>query len=170
MKHLTTWWEYERDETAPIMDGSGITKIRDTVKVVLFNEKGEVALTHYPPSSNYPQNEYYLPGGGVEKGEDLETALRREVIEEVGCKIKNIEELGQINEYWTKNPRKNVLFCYKAEVEGEVKELKLTTKEKERGQKVIWLDPKRAIEEVNKNHDSIAKERVLLLINLTTEN
>lgn len=170
MKHLATWWEYERDKTAPVMGEEEITISRQTVKVILFNDQGEIALTYYPPSKDYPNDEYYLPGGGVEEGEDEETALRREVIEEVGCEIKEIEELGQIVEYWTKDPRKNILSCYKAKVEGEIKELQLTEKEVLRNQSIMWFSPTIAIEKVNLNHESMAKDRALLLLKLATEN
>ena len=39
-----------------------------------------------------------LPGGGVEDGEDVLTALRREVYEETGCVCDKIQELGIVSE------------------------------------------------------------------------
>ena len=41
---------------------------------------------------------YTLPGGGVELGEDLLTALNRELWEETGCCIEQFEELGIVEE------------------------------------------------------------------------
>lgn len=44
------------------------------------------------------QDYYILPGGGQEHQEDLETALRRECKEELGCEIK-IHELVFVYDY-----------------------------------------------------------------------
>ena len=41
---------------------------------------------------------YSLPGGGVEDGEDILTALRREILEETGCRCNAIEPLGIVAE------------------------------------------------------------------------
>lgn len=38
------------------------------------------------------QGDYKLPGGGMEQGEDQETALRREVMEECGAEIISVKE------------------------------------------------------------------------------
>lgn len=44
-------------------------------------------------------------GGKVEKGEEIETAARREVDEEVGIKVKTISNLGVINFKFTNKPK-----------------------------------------------------------------
>jgi len=42
---------------------------------------------------------YFLPGGGLEKGETPEAALEREFLEETGCEITNASFLGKTQEH-----------------------------------------------------------------------
>ncbi|HEX4079991.1 MAG TPA: NUDIX hydrolase [Rhizomicrobium sp.] len=62
------------------------------VGAVIWNEQGQVLLIRRtkPPW----QNEWSLPGGKVEYGESLRTALLREVVEETGL---HVEILGRID-------------------------------------------------------------------------
>lgn len=41
---------------------------------------------------------YSLPGGGVEEGETIIAALKREIMEETGCSCDSIQELGYVEE------------------------------------------------------------------------
>lgn len=52
-----------------------------STKVALFNTEGKVLVIHMDKS-----NDYGLPGGHIDEGEDIETALRRELLEECGIK------------------------------------------------------------------------------------
>ena len=65
---------------------------RPSARGIIINE-GKIALV-YSKSKNY----YKLPGGGLEKNEDLKTALIREVKEEVGLIIipESITEFGRV--------------------------------------------------------------------------
>ncbi len=42
---------------------------------------------------------YHLPGGGLDAGEDAETALRREVKEETGYDVASLAYLGAANQF-----------------------------------------------------------------------
>lgn len=64
-----------------------------TVDIILtrkFNSKSEVLLIQ---RLNEPfKNKWALPGGFVDKGEDLEPAAKRELLEETSVSIKNLSQ------------------------------------------------------------------------------
>jgi len=53
---------------------------------------------------------WYLPGGGVERRELAEDALRRELVEEAGVKVIGRPRLVSIHSNETKNPGDHVLI------------------------------------------------------------
>ena len=64
------------------------------VRAVLVRE-GRVLLVRH----TY-QDHWYLPGGGVKKGETLTEALKRELREEVGAAVENLELLGMYSNFY----------------------------------------------------------------------
>lgn len=67
----------------PRLTARAIVKNRDGLYAVMYAEKFGL---------------HSLPGGGIEDGEDPETALRREILEETGCSCDHIQELGIVSE------------------------------------------------------------------------
>lgn len=68
-----------------------LTLYRPNVGVVLFNRDGKVwygRRAGTPPPYNWQ-----FPQGGIDAGEDLEAAARRELLEETG--VSSIEPVGQ---------------------------------------------------------------------------
>lgn len=63
--------------------------------VVLFNDKGQFLMMKR--KSKHAEGTYCVPGGWIEKGEELTAAGAREVWEEVGVEIENTEILGVTN-------------------------------------------------------------------------
>jgi len=57
------------------------------VSAFIFNNKGELLLTKQPKWGN----KWVAPGGKIHYGESMETALKREVKEEVNLEIENLE-------------------------------------------------------------------------------
>lgn len=68
---------------APLITARAIVKNQDGLYAVMYADKFKL---------------HSLPGGGVEDGEDVLTALRREVYEETGCVCDEIQELGIVAE------------------------------------------------------------------------
>lgn len=61
-----------------------------TVGAVIFNKKNEILLC----KSSKWGNKYIIPGGHIELGEKMEDALKREMKEETGLDIYNINLLS----------------------------------------------------------------------------
>ena len=59
---------------------------------IIFNEKKQIAIVETPTG-------FFLPGGGIEKGESPEQALKREIQEEIGMKTKIISKLGEAAQF-----------------------------------------------------------------------
>lgn len=57
------------------------------VAAIIENEENEILCALRSPQMSIP-NKWEFPGGKVEKGEDIYTALEREIKEELGCEIK----------------------------------------------------------------------------------
>lgn len=61
-----------------------------TVGALILNPDGEVLLMR----SHKWRDLYVIPGGHIELGERMEDALRREILEETGLAIDEVEYLG----------------------------------------------------------------------------
>lgn len=90
------------------------------------------------------KNEYKLPGGGIEKSETPLEAFVREMKEETGCQIENIEKIGIIEEEKNKNSFKQISYVFKANV-TEIGNTSLTEKEKEEGAEFLFVEIAEAI-------------------------
>jgi 8-oxo-dGTP diphosphatase len=62
-------------------------KLVKVVGAIIENEKNEVLCALRSPSMSMP-NLWEFPGGKVEKDENLEEAIEREIQEELGCTVK----------------------------------------------------------------------------------
>lgn len=117
---------------------------RNAVRVILTNDSGQIALLN-----KQKKNEFKLIGGGVDDGENLIDALKREVLEETGCKIIDISEIGFVEEYHTKNNFFQTSFIFTAKVFNDTGVLNLTEEEINEGSTLCWFEPHDALNKIN---------------------
>lgn len=95
--------------------------------------------------------DYSLPGGGLDSGEDKIQGMIRELQEETGAKnIKNIEAFGVYEEYrpWYKadfDIQHMVSYCYTCEVNQELGDTKFESYEIKNGMTARWVNIHEAI-------------------------
>lgn len=116
---------------------------REAARAVIFDEENNIALIHAT------KNGYYkLPGGGIEKGETNEEALKRECKEEIGCNIEITGEIGMTLEYRKKYNLKQTSHCYTAKLVGEKGTPTLEPDEIAEGFEVVWLPLNQALAKI----------------------
>ncbi len=109
--------------------------LRQAARAVVRNEQGQVALLKVNK-----HNYHKLPGGGVEQGENEKQALKRELLEEIGCRARIVSELGKIIEFRNKWKLKQTSYCYLTVQVGEQLAPEFTQKEKKDGFEILWVD------------------------------
>jgi nucleoside triphosphatase len=80
-------------ENGAQLDSGANLAARVIVVALIQNQRGEYLLCKKPSDRGVFPGEWGLPGGGIEPGETLEQALRREVREELSLELHSIEPL-----------------------------------------------------------------------------
>lgn len=127
---------------------------RVTVGAYIVNKKGEILMMRSPKWGN----RLLGPGGHIEYGETAEEALKREVKEEVGLDITDVELIAPVEliepvEY----TRKGHIICLdcRAKLVDENQEIKLDERE---GTECLWLKP----EDIVKRDDIESSTKVMI--------
>lgn len=113
---------------------------RRASRAIVFDKGNNVALLH-ATNKNY----HKLPGGGIEEGEDAIQALKREAMEEIGCEIENIKELGIVEEYRNQYSLHQLSYCFTADIKGEKGTPQLEEDEIADGFETVWMNINDAI-------------------------
>lgn len=86
----------------------GLQCHRLVVRGIVLNERGHVALHRVKRDDIFGNQEYFeTPGGGVDEGETLEIALKRECQEELGEEIEPLLEIGLVHDAYNLIKREN---------------------------------------------------------------
>lgn len=111
-------------------------QIREAARAVLFDNESRIALM-YVTSDNY----YKLPGGGVDEGEDIRTALNRELFEEVGANsVEVFAEIGRVDLFRDDNEMNGRHYCFMAKLAGPIVQPARTEKELTEGYETLWAN------------------------------
>ena len=125
-------------------------KLRLGARGIVVREDGKIAVFN---KSN--KNEYKLPGGGIEGEEKPEEAFKREVLEETGCIVEIVKELGTTEEYKTLDNFKQISYVFVGKVLEDTKQLNTTQKEKDEGAKLLWETPEKALKLITESYDKL---------------
>ncbi|MEJ8303413.1 NUDIX domain-containing protein [Saccharibacillus sacchari] len=114
--------------------------LRQAARAVLLDGNGRMVLMHVE------QDGYHkLPGGGIEQGEDVFSALRREMLEETGAQIEVTGTIGMTAEYIAAYKLKQFSYAYSAVLVGSPGESQFTEEEQAGGFEAIWVQPEEAL-------------------------
>lgn len=103
--------------------------------------------------------DYSLPGGGLDLGEDKVAGMVRELSEETGAtNINNIKPFGAYEEYrpWHKSNydiQHMISYCYTCEIDKELGATNLESHEINNGMRATWINIHEAI---NHNIETMA--------------
>jgi 8-oxo-dGTP pyrophosphatase MutT (NUDIX family) len=116
-------------------------RTREAARAIVFDEEGLIGILHVTKEKYHK-----LPGGGIEAGENVEQALRRECREELGCEIEIGDELGQVIEYRKMFNLKQTSFVYLAKLVGDKGQPNFMEDEITDGFEVQWVTLDEAIQ------------------------
>lgn len=141
---------------------------RTTTRAVILNEQGKIALL-YSNKFNYHE----IPGGAVDEGETLQQGMIRECLEETGCNVEAIKELGLIQGLrpYNNHYQLNSSYGYFVKKVGDIQENNFDTDEIEENFELVWVTLEKAIElfealpTTDNNFRNYIKQRGLLFLN-----
>ena len=126
------------------------SKLRMAARGIVIREDGKIAI-----QNKTNKNEFKLVGGGMEINEDPIIAFKREVLEEAGCEVEIIKQLGITEEYKSLKNLRQISHIFIANVIKDTHKLDLTEKEKSEGAKLLWVDPKEALYLITDCYDNL---------------
>jgi len=141
---------------------------RISTRAIIKNEEGQVALL-YSNKFNY----YEIPGGTVDGDETVAEGMARECLEETGCVIETIKELGLVQglRSYNNSYQLNEIHGYLVKKIGAIQEKNFDKDEIEEDFDLVWVNIDQAIElfiELPESDDiyrQFIKERGLLFLN-----
>lgn len=110
---------------------------RETVKAIVLNKKGEIALV-----TNPVHKLYLLPGGGADSG-NLKLEIKRECLEEINQEIEINKIIGKTMEFRDRDGKEYTTTCFIAKAVKKVRKDSRTIDEIKNGLMVVWVNKKK---------------------------
>lgn len=86
---------------------------REIVRAIVFDDQGYYYFVRATRDDDFGRAELIeTSGGGVESGEDLITAIKRELKEELGAKVQILCKIGVVSDYYNLIHRHNINNYY----------------------------------------------------------
>ena len=86
---------------------------RKIVRAIVFDDEGWLYFTRASRDDHFGKATLIeTSGGGVEPGEDLLTAIRRELREELGAEVEVVAKIGLVSDYYNLIHRHNLNHYY----------------------------------------------------------
>ena len=90
---------------------------RQIVRAIVFDEAGRLYFMRAHRNDDFGKATLIeTSGGGVEKGEELLSAIRRELREELGAQVEVVRKIGVVSDYYNLIHRHNVTHDYLCKV------------------------------------------------------
>ena len=149
---------------------NGYTHTRNIVRGIVYNDNFEIALVKCKSVDIFGERDLYeTPGGGVEKGETLIEAFKREIKEEVGAEIDNIQEIGRVVDFYNQIYRRNNNHYFLAHIKS-MGQTHWTEKENTFFERIEFMDIDKAIYEYEHTRDlptnNIVRQRELPILRI----
>ena len=116
---------------------TGITHDRSIVRAIVYDDDGYLYFVRAERDDDFGRATLIeTSGGGVEEGEDLDTAIVRELSEELGAIVEIVCSLGVVSDYYNLIHRHNIgnyylcrvtAFAEKHLTQDEIEEFHLST-------------------------------------------
>ncbi len=114
-------------------------KKRTIVKGIIVDQSGAVAVFNKRVA-----NDYRLPGGVLEEGENPQDVFLKEIKREIGCEIEIIEDIGIIEEHMAQDEIIQETYVYVGRVLEKGK-IDYQSQELDEFGKVLWVSPEEAL-------------------------
>lgn len=134
-------------------------RLRLAARGIVIREDGKIAVFN---KSN--KNEYKLPGGGIKSTELPEDAFKREVLEETGCIVNVVDNIGITEEYKSKQNFKQISHVFIGDVVEDKGYLSLTDIEISTGGRLLWETPERALDLITDCYNKITADEFSIYI------